>query len=223
MDKVKYFFLHVVKTGGTTLFKHIEKHIPNCRRLNISTKPESIDYFVSGHCYSINLETHKQFKDIEARHIIIIRDPADWLLSVYNHDMSRRDSIIPFREWYDSGEPNTVIPGPTRARDRMTAYLENLFCCEGVENIIYHLQNSFYRVFITDKLNKDLPKFCKELGIPSDIEARRVAGQYSKEDEQIIEKLEVITPELRNMIYKQNTQDLKIYVEARRIRGAQYE
>lgn len=223
MNRIMWFFLHMVKTGGTTLFKHIEKHIPNCRRVNVRTKPESIDEFVSGHCYSLSLDSHKAFKDIEPRYITIIRDPADWLLSVYHHDMSRREKTIPFLDWYDCGEHNTVLPQPTSCRDRMTKYLETLLGCEGIENIIYHLNNSFYRVFITDKLNIDLPRFCDELGIGKDIESRRVCGKYSKEDKKVIPKIQEMTPELRNMIYKQNTLDLKIYVEARRIRGASNE
>jgi hypothetical protein len=218
-----WFFLHVVKTGGTTLFKHIEKHFPNSRRVNIGIRPKSTDEFISGHCFAINLNSHKPFKNVDPRYITIIRDPADWLLSVYHQDMSRRDKIISFRDWYDCGNPNSVIPGPTRARDRMTKYLENLFCCNGVENIIYHLNNTFYKVFITDKLNIDLPKFFKELGINEDFESWRVCGKYSKEDKKIIPKLQEMTPDLRNMIYKQNTMDLKIYVEARRIRGASNE
>lgn len=109
-----YAFVHIPKTGGTSIVTHIEKNIPESERLRLYSMdvlpespphnrflPEKIKPYI--HKYMNNLDNdrleklriiygHRVSKDLEKyflnknfKYIGFFRDPATWVVSIYNH------------------------------------------------------------------------------------------------------------------------------------------
>lgn len=111
-----YVFLRTPKTGSTTFIKHVERS-ENNKGMCLKSK------YNSG--LSLSAITHKKFvyghylthplpishENINFRYITLIRDPADWLLSIYHHICRSQRLDIPFWEWYFNGRMDSPHGG----------------------------------------------------------------------------------------------------------------
>jgi len=118
-NNVIWIFIHLPKSGGTTMSEHLRKHCdsteiwfhedyPNDRDLkNLIEKKKNVRYII-GHEYSYGI--HQLFPDKLARYVTFVRDPANRLLSRYNYDMSFISSpkITPFEKWYQNQPQNEM-------------------------------------------------------------------------------------------------------------------
>jgi len=215
MYKPLYIFLHVVKTGGTTINTHLKRYLTGFRDTNKHEQPKESDIFVSGHIFNFRgYGEHYFYPWREIRYITILRDPASWLVSIYHQDMMRKKKQIPFEEWYEQKKENTVLPTYGN-RNRMTRYLREFLGCIDVSEMIERLK-SFYCVMFTENLDIYLAILFKELGVPMAYKNQRVTGEYSKDDKMVIPKTYKLTKEMKHRIYTENNEDIRIYTEMRR-------
>jgi hypothetical protein len=203
--------LHVPKTGGTSVYQWAARHL-NATKFESPWEwlptgfiPALINYnhrpdMVIGH----NVGLHKDYIN---RYAIIIRNPADWLVSVYNNDATNRD-VPDFETWYNQGS-NTVLPIPD-TRNRFCAYIRSRWINADVDGIIGALSR-FRWILTTDSLKDDIKPIAEHYGIPADIGHTRKAGEYDAAWRDHIAKRYVLTDEMRERIYNDNTEDVELY------------
>ncbi len=203
------WFLHVIKTGGSTICAHLSRHMLGYYDIDIpelSTGGKEI--FRSGHALVWRPDR---------RVITIVRDPADWLVSVYNHDMARSGQRISFATWYDRSAPNSVntVGG---LRDRMVKWASYMFRPPGggLQGLIDMLSECWL-VGVTERLNDDLPALCRYLNVPTRYRNERVTGEFDRFDGREIERRYELTAEMRTKIYRENASDMEFYMHARRV------
>lgn len=103
--KSLYIFIHIPKTGGSSLNKNIKNQINECEFSNIKdleSKDKDMIFFITGH--EVYYGVHKQFNNKNPYYIIFLREPAKRIESQYNHDMKRikSDKKPLFKKWYKS-------------------------------------------------------------------------------------------------------------------------
>lgn len=200
------YFLHVVKTGGSTVLKHLSEHMPTLADSSFGVDAADEPELFSSH--DLYYGFHKEVDDPEPRYIMIVRDPADWYLSVYHHDEARRNTGRSFEQWYEEGGVNTVIPQRTH-RDRQYHYVERF------RHEPLGLLDKLYWVTTTEHIDEDLPLLCQELGIPAHERRYRVAGEYSEIDGFEIAKRERVSEYMRKRIYAENQFDVRLWEAAK--------
>lgn len=199
--------LHVVKTGGTSIADLMRRStlpvwIENGRR-----QDEGALYF-QGHDLKWEQEDGVLYG-------IVIREPAEWYVSVYHHDMARKPgSEVPFAKWYETGGVNTVIPiGGTY--NRQLGYAGRF--CGGAENV-FEMLRSLWWVGVTETLSHDVQRICDHFGIANDISRERAAGEYNEIDDFVIPKTFKLTDRWRERIRKENPRDYELYELAKELR-----
>lgn len=199
--------LHVIKTGGSTIALQLHKH--DFPIFDMATGPEiGMDQvrFIQGHHANI----HFKVPDREILFMTVLRDPADWLVSVYHHDCARKHGVIPFDRWYEARGSNTInVVG--RYPNPMLKWI-NAMQVWGteLEDVEMALDLCWF-VGLTEKLDEDLPALFRFLGLPEDYENKRVCGEWDEVDGTMIEKRYELTPEMRERIYYDNPLDVALY------------
>jgi len=202
-------FMHLIKTGGSTIANHMITHM---RGVTIDQDakhyaPQHSCQFFSGHGAYFGLKVNEK----QHRYMTIVRDPADWYVSGYHHQMARDRVVDPpsFEKWYERKGTNSV--NTISANDnRMASWFANSFAAGDIERAFEILGKCWF-VGITSHLDEDLPHLFKAVGAPITYVNRRVAGEYDPEDGVKIKKLYTLTQDMRELIYEENPLDLAFY------------
>lgn len=219
-----FIFSHFVKTGGSTIINKFNKHLEGFQDAlssNIILKNKSYPdgtIMLSGHemFYGVH-----EYLGVEGKYFTVLREPASWIISVYNHDASKRKAVnypIPsFNKWYNDGGPNFVLPVNTQ-RNKMFTYACRLYNCETLEEIKQTL-DKYWFVTTTGLLDLDAKFLFQYFNLPDEVKRKRVSGTFDEFDNIPIYKYEKLTKELKEKIYEENPIDVELfhYVQELRI------
>ena len=241
MDNHVYCFIHIPKTGGSTIIVHLRTNLDydtefvhlgaggdNYRRRygleaweKRSNEERNKVRILAGH--QMRLGVHELVVGRPARYFTVLRDPADRILSVYNFRLQQEGRDIPFWDWYEEYPRNNGYK-----------WLKRAFRLEGdasPSEIIAKLDN-FWFVGVTEQLGVDLPDLFAHFGIIAEWIDQRVSVSDREEvDRQaeiprmyrwmmgnsVYRKLEM-SGDLKEQLYEQNKRDLKLYRYAQKRR-----
>jgi hypothetical protein len=219
-----YLFLHLFKTGGTTINGHLARHLAwdeefvhlgpwgdRVRARDGSPDPADWDAdrwsrvrVAAGH--RVDGTTHLFVPDREARYLTIVRDPADLLVSRYNFYASRTGDTAGFWAWYERRAPN-----PTLRRLR-TALRAPSF------EVAREALDRFWFVGATEHLDDDLGHLFAAIGVPPNWVNRRVTGGNDDLDDLDmgretfpVRRHVVADAEMRERIHDENRKDLRLH------------
>ncbi|MBU1225933.1 MAG: sulfotransferase family 2 domain-containing protein [Actinobacteria bacterium] len=219
-----YVFVHLFKTGGTTINGHLARHLswdeefvhlgPWGDRVRARDgQPDPADWpperwdrtrVIAGHRVDRSIERFVAGREV--RYLTVSRDPADLAVSRYNFHSSREGDRATFWEWYETQPRN-----PSSKRLRKALHAESL-------SELRDTLNSFWFVGVTEHLDDDLPHLFAAIGVPTDWVNRRVTGgERDLEDLDLgretfsIRRHTVLTDEMRARIHAENSGDLRLY------------
>lgn len=226
---MKYIFYHLPKTGGQSInssfrkrleyhkaFIHLgyhgEKSAEELGLLPWENRPKfqrDKAIFIMGHKVDVNTKKYFQL-DKEAKEMIIFREPAIHLVSLYNFTYRHIKTPPSFYLWYTKlklkGAKNW------QATNFYRHYLKgSFFKCYFLDDFEFFKKKleKFWYVGVTENINNDFPKIAFDMGIDHfKIERVNVSGEKS------IKHL-VINQELRDKLNRENELDYKIYMYAR--------
>jgi len=209
-------FLHVPKTGGSTIIHHLARQMPG-RYCNLDCElgqkvPDQDTVFVQGH--RLDCSFHVKYPGRKVRYMTVLRDPAAWLVSIYHHDISRRKINASFENWYEGGA-NSIYPLEAR-RNRLYEWCRRFWLQnQGQMPEIKDFISRCWLATTTDYLDADFDWLCEGLGIANDWQRKRAAGEYDEIDGKLIRKVYSLTDAMRARIYQENPLDLELYLFAR--------
>jgi hypothetical protein len=196
-------FPHIVKTGGSTISQHLKTHLKE-RYTENRINGKGID-FVQGHDVYYGM--------YEGHYMTILRDPAEWLVSMYNQDRSRVKYDTPFEDWMKHASINTVTP-VSGNRNRMTGYCCRILRAKGIEEAVKKL-DTFDFIGVTNEIDLWFPRLCEYLGVPTEYKNHRVSGQHDPIDNIEIKKFYTLTDDMRQEVYRDNPNDYTLWLWAK--------
>jgi len=221
-----YVFIHIPKTGGTTISGHLRNELDwdvefvhlgpwgeDYRARNNLTpfadRPEEV------RMQARVLAGHDATADIDAlvpgsstRYLTFVRDPADRLVSVYNFRTSKPENAdLSFEDWYETVPPNPMFRW-LRRRLNVTTMAD-----------LKDTLREFWFLGTTDHLDDDLPGVFAAIGVPTTWENRRVIGSGASsmtgldhhDADRVLTRQLTIDDELRDRIYTDHPKDLALY------------
>lgn len=225
-----YLFVHIPKTGGTTLLWHLNAHMKGRVLGSVAAHIEDpavllanrtdLDTFdvVFGHGVSRAMAAY--FPEREPRFITTLRDPIDHAISLYNWTAHIRDggeTMRPFERWYNRRKRN---PMARWLAGRYAQGLKQLPMDYDDARLLAEAQTSlqqFWLVADNEKLEPTLRPLFEALGIPPEpAQRRRVAGIDYR-------KVYTRTPALEALVRERAQVDFRLYEEfcgAHRIRDS---
>ncbi|MCX6749583.1 MAG: sulfotransferase domain-containing protein [Candidatus Pacearchaeota archaeon] len=145
-----YIFLHPPRSGGESLSKFFERNLPADETIRIDTSKLSDNpkereklRFLSGH--SAYFGIHKKVSGKKPRYLTVIRDPAEWLVSLYHSRMQDfpENKKQSFEEWYSLQKKNSLI-----------IYFDEVFRSTDDKVVLLYAIKRRLRERILDKLDK---------------------------------------------------------------------
>jgi hypothetical protein len=198
MEGKKLYFLRGIKTGSTTIISHF---IRNGKRESIISNHDMT-------CPEDTLDVANVFT--------VIRDPADWQVSIYHQAIRRMGSDMSFEAFYERTRNNPVNPCNGRY-NRECIYFDRFFGCAPQE--VGGWLEKLWGVTVTDKLDEDLPLLFEYYGLPAaGYKNQRVTGEYDEIDKKMTPKVYTLTDEMRKRIYNENPLDVQLYELAKELR-----
>jgi hypothetical protein len=224
LDNRLFLFVHVAKTGGTTIRQFLaQKLVPQktfihlgepafsqekaARLLPFAERPveERVDAkVICGH--RVTCRTHLLVPGKTPHYIAFLREPAGRLISYYNFEMNRRsqkEQPAPgFDEWYETGRSNNITLGwlyrEVFGEERPRHVNETVY-----KRVVRRLEE-FWFVGCSEYLDRDFPLLLRFIGVSGTPERANVSGvNYPK----LIEE----SDELRNRLNADNELDFKLY------------
>lgn len=230
-----YVFLHVPKTGGSTINRHLKMNLEydetfvhlgggGARYREEMDRPDWEDRspeernrarVLTGHRARYGI--HQLVPDRTPRYVTVQREPAARIMSTYNFRMQRFDVDEDFDEWYAQYPRNNAFKWMRNAL--------NLPGSQSFAEVADRVRELWF-VGVTEHLNDDLPDLFRHFGAPSDA---WINQRTSTPDEtQVEESLqlpkadrwtkgnptlqrETLTPELRERLNGDNKRDVKLY------------
>ena len=198
---MKYIFYHIPKTGGQTITNSFaDKFIFHEELIHLgvfgindakkkgllswdmrSQTDRDLAKFVFGHY--VNINTQNLFKvDEKAKHMIVFREPARHIVSLYNF-IFRNDKTPPsFKLWYMKqklkGNKNWQVTNFYR-HFLNKGYLRSYFLSD--VNFFKKLLDEFYFVSTTEKINRDLPILAKKMKVVNfNIKNKNITDPFKK-------------------------------------------
>ncbi|MGL4320144.1 MAG: hypothetical protein ACRCS3_04710 [Paracoccaceae bacterium] len=199
-------FPHVPKTGGTTLFYHFRKALGDSAIYSYGAPNRPVRFLaglplleemssaeiaslrlIQGH--GVNERVLSRLSGQDIRLLTILRNPVSLVRSRFNHRTTALAKV-----------GRTV--SPTEFLDHLASNQVCQFFCNAFPALIDDPSESlakqaiailrkFHYVFVTEKLDSQTVGFMTDLGLPTQLEKRRVAETYhflDVPDEVIIEK-----------------------------------
>jgi hypothetical protein len=235
VDDPLYIFVHVPRTGGTTINGHLRIHLEEGVDLvhlvgegegledgvgvleRMSPEERSRIRVLAGH--QVFYGIHDLIPGRDPRYITIIRDPATRALSVFNFRQATgrtEDDDVSFEEWVEGYPTNSTLKWFQRRLD-----------AETVEEVMEILRSKFWFVGATEHLDEDLPSVFRAIGVPDEWVNLRVTplpgdtapdlshrahpfGTGEKSD-QVISRVARLTPELADKIRGDNARDRRLH------------
>jgi hypothetical protein len=182
---MKWILYHIPKTGGQTIINSFQKHfIPNVELIHLGVdgdneirekgllpwkKRPKIERdnakLIIGHYVSV--QTQNLFLELEmAKHMIIFREPALHIISLYNFKFRHTKNPPSFKSWYRKlklkGCKNWQATNFYRhflKKGYLKSYFLNDFKYFG------SILDDFFYVGVTENLNRDLPVLADRMGI----------------------------------------------------------
>lgn len=230
-DGFVYVFLHVPRTGGSTLTGHLALHLDldrelvqigraSNRRREEAGLPHPADWPLDrrrGIRVLIGHGTDARSGEIAAgrrpRLMTLLRDPAAWMVSRYNFHASRDEGEAGFWDWYGRRKPN-----------EMHRRMRRLLGTESHRDMTGALRD-FWFVGVTEHLDDDLPHVFEEIGVPGGWTNRRVTGggrdvaglPLAAKDFAIEAKVS-LTDEIRDRVHEDHPRDVRLHRLAGEIR-----
>ncbi|MCZ0814019.1 sulfotransferase family 2 domain-containing protein [Roseovarius sp. EGI FJ00037] len=217
-----YVFVHLSKTGGTSLFRHMQRHLASeddlvylgplgdaeRERLNrppLEDRPENERQRVRvliGH--RVKMSTLDLVPWREPRLIFVMRDPVKRLISKYNYQMHRQglsDDPVPFFTWLENLKPHAWDSAFWLCRRFLEMEADALRDVAQRQQIANRLLERFNLVTTTERMDEDMPHVFRQLGIPSEMRRENVKGRDHKvaltPDEDVLERArQVLNPEI---------------------------
>jgi len=228
-DGIIYVFMHLEKTGGTTINTHFSQHLGFDDRFahlgpwgnqarSQGRMPQPDEWpakkrnrlrVISGH--RVHATAHHLVEGRNARYFTFLRDPAGLVVSQYNHDASRLTDPPAFWEWYQDRAPN---PQLNWCRHRLGVVTYN----EVIDRL-----GEFWFVGVTEHLDRDLPNIFEAIGVPTEWSNRRVTGGghdlegiWPPLDDVVIERHQEVTEDVRERVAEDDRADSSLHRWARR-------
>lgn len=196
-DKDKLCFIHVPKSGGTTLFKLFENN-------EIGQIHKAAHYPISILCPPSDFD-----------YLTILRNPVDRVVSYYSM-VKREGKYYPHGEYSDNYK--LFLENCWEVNDQLTLYMAGVNCIDIAKNKNFNFVNeeifetakknldNFKHVLFFDKLEEDIDNFFKN---EYDIRLKEIPNErkfdYSK----------VISEEDRKLIEAHNKYDILLYQYAK--------
>lgn len=237
-----YGFIHIPKTGGSTLIEHLRRHLAFDEEFvhfggagERFRETEGRDPFeersaerrqratvMGGHYFTVDRTDLVPGRDV--RLFVVVREPASRILSAYNFQCQRFGLDVSIDEWLASYPRNAAFKKIRQA-----------FGIEGGDEVgaVRDAMRSMWFVGLTEHLDDDLPHLFRHLGAPEtgwerqrettgDVTAVEAALELDVEERwrvgnKVLRRLDM-TDELRSRLYEMNPRDVKLYSLARRLR-----
>jgi Sulfotransferase family len=238
-DNILWILLHPPRTAGNTITETILKNFPrdqiymtSLARYGLDTEKFNKDKvrFILGHATYYGI--HKLVPQRIPRYIVLLRDPAERLVSHYNEKMQNEENKIPFDRWYQNQIKNEMVnfldlklKGSESSRMRVPRFILPLIQKVNYKTV-YSIQTVIFNLLGLNKKNdlKKLENAKKLLGLCWFV----AITEKSKEDFKFIfdsiglkgikyendsqsKKVVEVGDELRQQIYKENPLDLELY------------
>ena len=210
-------FYHLPKTGGSTLTATIRNNINDNEYLIFNQELGDFSFalykrmgqkelikYASGHRLTKEFVNYnKSIRKVKS--IILIREPAEQIVSSYNHDMNYKFSVkIPFYIWYNF----FTVRNPQTSnilRRYIGRFLESININRKKYNNVVNELKDFYYVGVTEHLSKDL-KYIMDSICVSDFKEvnKNVSGIKHK-------KFLYLDQNLKEKLNNENKYDMKLY------------
>jgi len=223
---MKYLMFHMPKTGGQSINVSFRKYLKNheevihlsgrgevhARRLGLlpwgqrPKKERDKAILVTGH--AVNKNTQFLFKTgMDARHMVVFREPAKLLVSLYNYKYRFKEKAPSFKRWYFSlrirGLKNwqaTVFYRQYLKGYYLTSYFLNDF------NYFKEILDTFWYVGAIERINEDFKEIAKFMDI-SEFEMERINVANTKDRKKHVH----LTEKLRKKLNHENKLDFDLY------------
>lgn len=235
-------FLHLLKTGGTTIYGHVKnnlsdnkvaKNLPHKELFDkLFSKPKKdLDkvVFLQGH--ETYMGIHNRFTAKENIYFTVLRSPETRIISFYNYLVSLNGEEFDFDTWYYKTTKNYSINFLSKnqpiPRLLKLIPLSKFFI---TSNRIKYWQsknvlNKCVLVSLTEQLDADLPLLFRLIGVKPEgwknqyvsIDAQEIPKINKKSKFRIIYKRKKLTPQLRKKLLRDNYWDVKLYNYAQKI------
>lgn len=239
-----WLFLHIPKTGGTTINGHLSQHLVfdkthvilggwgNRYRREHGLVPwtdrpleeRSTVRVLAGQ--EVVYGHHELFPERRPRYFTVLRDPADRIVSRFNFDRSWGRTEQDFEPWY------TEVYRPRRQNfqvhflaDRLDPGRPSGDDITAFARAVELLRRCWF-VGVTEHLDEDLPRLFAAMGLPPSFQSFRKAG-VGKAFEALpdrprpqkrVERITVVDEALRQRLHADHPLEVKLYEHARRWR-----
>ena len=242
-----WVFLHLSKTGGTTVNGHFKRHMSwdesfvhlggwgNRYRKMAGRKPlqaRSLEErlrvkVISGHRAYYGV--HHLVCSQKPKYFTIVRDPAERCVSRYNFNRSRGRVTSNFETWYS----NIYLPQHRNAAcqffSERAINLSTSLEHEQKFRLACQLLNLCWFVCLTKNLTTDLALIFTEMGLPADFMNYRVAGQPGNaldglghpSEKERIKRHYTPARDMRARIYEDHVWDVRLYEYACQLNAKQ--
>jgi hypothetical protein len=223
---ITYIFIHVPKTGGTTLRKHFGSQMDSyefihlAKKGNIDSIEKGLKPYVERDINSrkrakvilghfVNIDTKSLIDSNKSKQIVIFRDPKSWLISKYNQRMNHRKNfnmdIISFKDWIRQDAAFISQFDWFICNFMKVKNYQNLTESERIKIVISSIQEEIDEVWHISQIDKKIKSICRELKINETLERYNVSGRGPRHD--------FFIPSLENIakVEEISSKDYKLY------------